>query len=121
MPSPFVSVPAGLPANAPVLVLFHQAGWSRGEYREIAPKLNELGYICLAIDQRSGKGVNGVANGNVTDPYAIAETLASIGFAPPVITVSSVCAPVDDATLREQLRASQGFYVFARKPDGDDA
>lgn len=46
----------------PFLVLCHQARWSRGEYREIAPKLNKLGYNCLAIDQRSGRGVNEVPN-----------------------------------------------------------
>ena len=49
-------------SSKPVILLFHQAGYSRGEYIEIAPKLNALGYTCLAIDQRSGKGVNGVAN-----------------------------------------------------------
>jgi dienelactone hydrolase len=48
--------------DAPFIVLFHQAGWSRGEYKEIAPKLGELGYNCLAVDQRSGKGVNKVDN-----------------------------------------------------------
>lgn len=48
--------------EAPLIILFHQAGYSRGEYLEIAPKLNELGYQCLAIDQRSGKEVNGVVN-----------------------------------------------------------
>ncbi len=48
--------------DAPWIVLFHQAGWSRGEYREIAPKLNELGFNCLAVDLRSGGGVRGVAN-----------------------------------------------------------
>ena len=48
--------------KAPVILLFHQAGFSRGEYRETAPKLNELGFNCIAIDQRSGKGVNGVKN-----------------------------------------------------------
>ena len=49
-------------AAAPVIVLFHQAGASRGEYVEIAPWLNRLGYNCLAVDQRSGGGMNGVAN-----------------------------------------------------------
>lgn len=47
---------------APFIILFHQAGWSRGEYREIAPKLNHMGFNCLAIDQRSGAEVNGVTN-----------------------------------------------------------
>ncbi len=49
-------------ADAPFVVLFHQAGWSRGEYKEIAPKLGELGFNCMAVDQRSGGKVNGVVN-----------------------------------------------------------
>ncbi|MCG8423557.1 MAG: lysophospholipase [Proteobacteria bacterium] len=48
--------------DAPFIVLFHQAGWSRGEYREIAPRLSAMGFNCMAIDQRSGKGVGGVVN-----------------------------------------------------------
>jgi pimeloyl-ACP methyl ester carboxylesterase len=48
--------------SAPFVLLCHQAGYSRGEYLEIAPKLNKLGYNCLAIDQRSGRGVNGIVN-----------------------------------------------------------
>ncbi|MFD2564964.1 alpha/beta hydrolase [Aquimarina rubra] len=44
------------------IILFHQAGWSRGEYLEIAPKLTVLGYHCLAVDQRSGGAVNEVKN-----------------------------------------------------------
>jgi alpha-beta hydrolase superfamily lysophospholipase len=48
--------------DAPFIVLFHQAGWSRGEYKEIAPKLGEMGFNCMAVDQRSGKGVNQVVN-----------------------------------------------------------
>lgn len=46
----------------PFIVLCHQARWSRGEYREIAPQLNALGFNCLAIDQRSGGAVNDVEN-----------------------------------------------------------
>ena len=48
--------------EAPVIVLFHQAGWSRGEYTEIVPWLNSLGYNCIAVDQRSGESVRGVDN-----------------------------------------------------------
>ncbi|MEM7782784.1 MAG: peptidylprolyl isomerase [Planctomycetota bacterium] len=51
-----------LAKSAPFIVLCHQAGWSRGEYREIAPKLNEMGFNCMAIDQRSGGEVNGIKN-----------------------------------------------------------
>ncbi|MCO6500831.1 MAG: alpha/beta hydrolase [Vicingus serpentipes] len=50
------------PNSSPLIILFHQAGWSRGEYLEIAPKLNELGYNCIAVDQRSGGEINGVLN-----------------------------------------------------------
>jgi pimeloyl-ACP methyl ester carboxylesterase len=48
--------------NAPFILLFHQAGWSRGSYREIAPQLNALGFNCMAIDQRSGNFVNDITN-----------------------------------------------------------
>ena len=48
--------------RAPFILLFHQAGYSRGEYRSIAPRLNDLGFNCMAIDQRSGDQVNGVIN-----------------------------------------------------------
>ena len=48
--------------NAPFIILFHQAMFSRGEYLEIAPKLNKMGYNCISIDQRSGLKVNNVVN-----------------------------------------------------------
>ncbi len=47
---------------APFIVLFHQAGSSRGEYNEIAPRLNKLGFNAMAIDQRSGSSSNGKSN-----------------------------------------------------------
>jgi len=46
----------------PYIILLHQAGYSRGEYHEIAPRLVNLGYNCLALDQRSGDGVNYIKN-----------------------------------------------------------
>lgn len=49
-------------SNAPFIILYHQAGYSRGEYRSIAPQLNAMGYNCMAVDQRSGDKVNGVMN-----------------------------------------------------------
>ncbi len=48
--------------DVPFIILFHQAGWSRGEYREIAPKLNEIGFNVMAVDLRSGDEVNRVVN-----------------------------------------------------------
>lgn len=49
-------------ADAPWIVLAHQAGSSRGEYRTIAPRLNELGFNAIALDQRSGGTFAGVKN-----------------------------------------------------------
>jgi len=49
-------------SDAPLIILCHQAGYSRGEYIEAAAKFNIWGFMCLAIDQRSGNAVNGVVN-----------------------------------------------------------
>ncbi len=48
--------------NMPVILLCHQARFSRGEYSETALKLNKFGFNCLAIDQRFGNEANGVTN-----------------------------------------------------------
>jgi pimeloyl-ACP methyl ester carboxylesterase len=39
---------------APVILLCHQAGFNKFEHEGIAQKLNEQGFNCVAIDQRSG-------------------------------------------------------------------
>ena len=49
-------------SDAPLILLCHRANWSRGEYLEIAPKLNLMGFNAIAIDQRSGKTKNDVDN-----------------------------------------------------------
>jgi dienelactone hydrolase len=46
----------------PYMILCHQAGFSRGEYKETALKFAKLGYNCIAIDARSGNAVNEVKN-----------------------------------------------------------
>ena len=48
--------------TTPLIVLFHQAGSSRGEYNEIAPRLNRLGFNCIAVDLRSGEYSRGKDN-----------------------------------------------------------
>jgi dienelactone hydrolase len=40
--------------GAPMIVLVHQSGASRGEYRQIAPRLVAMGFHTLAIDNRWG-------------------------------------------------------------------
>ncbi len=48
--------------NSKFIIACHMAGASRGEYKNTAKWLNKLGYSVLAIDQRSGRKVNGVVN-----------------------------------------------------------
>jgi pimeloyl-ACP methyl ester carboxylesterase len=48
--------------SRPYILLFHQAGYSRGEYRDIAPRMMKFGYNCLAVDLRSGNEVNFIKN-----------------------------------------------------------
>jgi dienelactone hydrolase len=50
--------------HAPTIVLVHQSRSSRGEYRQIAPHLQELGFNALAVDIRWGERDrwNGVIN-----------------------------------------------------------
>jgi len=50
------------PPSAPLIILFHMANSSRGEYRLIAPRLNKLGFNALAVDQRSGRTSSGIVN-----------------------------------------------------------
>ena len=44
------------------IILFHQAGSSRGEFLEIAPRFQKMGYNVLAVDLRSGSNMNYVNN-----------------------------------------------------------
>ncbi len=48
--------------DKPIILLCHQARFNRMEYADIAPKLNKLGFNCLAIDQRSGGDLRGEQN-----------------------------------------------------------
>src|SRR5690242_1446837 len=49
-------------STGPVILLCHQAGYSRGEYLETAKRLQKFGFTCLAIDLRSGKECNAIPN-----------------------------------------------------------
>ncbi len=46
----------------PYIILCHLSEHSRGEYLETAPKLNALGFNCMAIDTRTGNKVNDIVN-----------------------------------------------------------
>jgi len=46
-------------ASRALILLFHQAGSSSGEYADIAPRLQRAGFAALAIDQRVGGNLYG--------------------------------------------------------------
>ena len=48
--------------SKPYVLLFHQAGSSRGEYKQIANKFLKFGYNSLAVDLRSGGEENYIQN-----------------------------------------------------------
>lgn len=77
--------------NSPVIVLCHQANSSRGEFKNIAPKLKDMGFTCLALDLRNGGETNGVKNETYLDAinkkcptsliYCEQDILAGIAYA----------------------------------------
>ncbi len=73
-----------------LILLFHQAGSSKDEYRTIAPRLVEAGYSALAIDQRVGGGLFGPNEtaARMTRPQGYGDALhdldAALGWARPM-------------------------------------
>jgi len=49
-------------SGAQPILLCHQARFNKQEYADIAPRLREMGYTAMAIDQRSGGDFAGQAN-----------------------------------------------------------
>ncbi len=72
------------PDSTPMIVMFHQAGWSRGEYEETGPLFNQLGYNCMAVDLRSGNEIKSQINltakraRDLGKPTGYADTLQDI-------------------------------------------
>ncbi len=54
----------------PYVLFFHQAGSSRGEYADIAPKIMKLAYNCLVVDLRYGAKEGYVPNLTAADAHA---------------------------------------------------
>jgi dienelactone hydrolase len=116
--------------SAPFILLFHQARYSRGEYREIAPKLVKRGFSCLAIDQRSGDAINDVINetarlaaskGMGTEyVHALPDLQAAIGFIQAefqpetlIIWGSSYSAALSFVVANMQQDQIQGLVAFS--------
>jgi dienelactone hydrolase len=97
--------------HAPTIVLVHQSGASRGEYRQIAPHLQELGFNALAVDSRWGERDrwNGVIN-ETAARFGTAAIAAS-GDIPKIRSVHQAAAHDVRAAL-EWLKANN--YTGAR-------
>lgn len=48
--------------NSPYILLFHEQESSRGEFLEVASRLNKMNYNCLAVDLRNGGNNSFVSN-----------------------------------------------------------
>jgi dienelactone hydrolase len=92
------SYPAASP-KSPVILLFHQADSGKNEYGTIAPRLVELGYNVVAIDQRAGGDMYPPAN----------ETVQHLGHSADFLDV----LPDMDATLAWAQRTYPGAPMIA--------
>ncbi|MFI5171717.1 MAG: alpha/beta hydrolase [Chitinophagales bacterium] len=70
---PVRAVIYSIDSTSPVIVLCHQARMNNYEYAEIAPKLNKMGFNCMAVDLRSGGAMDN--HQNVTYEYAVSKNL----------------------------------------------
>ncbi len=111
--------------NAPFILLFHQARYSRGEYIEIAPKLNQLGFNCMAIDQRSGFSVNNIVNETAA---RAAENNKPTSYTDAFIDVEAAFLYVKNNIKPDKLiiwgssySSSLAFVLAAKYPDDIDA
>lgn len=105
-----------------VIVLYHMAGASRGEYLSIADRLNALGYATLAVDQRSGGQSNGIRNetiiaaGGSTDFVdAIPDLVAASAWARQIAGVEKV------GVLGSSYSAGLVLVLSAKDPNFADA
>lgn len=109
------------PGEAPFIVLCHRAGWSRGEYIEIAPWLNGLGYNCMAIDQRAGGKINRIENETLQEaakqgkdtgyPDAIQDIVAAVEYA------GKKFAKKNLILMGSSYSASLALIIAAKNPD----
>ncbi len=105
----------------PFIILFHQARFSRGEYKETSENFLEMGYNCLAIDQRSGDSINGVVNETHLDavkkglPTEYADAMPDLVAA--IEYVKDNYDPEKLLILGSSYSASLALIIAAQEPD----
>lgn len=104
----------------PLIILYHQAGFSRGEFRNIAPRLMDLGFNVLAVDLRSGDIVNQVTN--LTNKEAIKQRKWT-GFTDAIPDLEAAHNYAKNTIKTKKIiywgssySASLGFYMAAKYP-----
>ncbi len=101
-----------------VLLLFHQAGSSRAEYAPIAPRLAALGWIALAVDQRSGGGLFGGRNLTAAGVGGDPGYLAALPDLEAALAYARKSFPAFRPALwGSSYSASLVFLLAARHPD----
>jgi len=111
-------------SGGPLIILYHMADSSRGEYLDIAPKLNKLGFDCLAVDQRSGYEEKGVRNLTMDDARKKGKGLS---YAAAYIDVESALAYAKEALKPSAIilwgssYSSDHVLVAAARHPGDVA
>jgi len=125
--------------SKPFILLFHQLGYSKGAYLEIAPKLQDMGFNVMAVDLRNGKEVNGIPNQTTkalnrhkvsrSRIAAVQDVKASINYAKKhyasgklLLWGSSYSASIvlmvagDDPRVDAVLAFSPGEYFVSKEP-----
>ena len=106
--------------RGPLIILYHQAGFSRGEFRNIAPRLVDLGFNVLAVDLRSGDIMNQVTN--LTKKEALKQGIStSFEDVIPDLEASFEYAKNQIKSRKiiywgSSYSASLGFYMAAKYP-----
>ena len=110
--------------TAPSIVAAPQAGSSRGEYREIGPRLQELGFNVLALDQRAGRDFAGVANETAGRAEAAGLPTAYLDAMPDVLAGLTYARSRTEAPVLlwgSSYSAALALVIAGRQPGALDA
>jgi dienelactone hydrolase len=99
----------------PYILLFHQAGSSRGEFRDIAEKFLKLRYNCLAVDLRSGDNANFVNNETASRAR---ETGKSVNFLDALEDVSAAIDYAYDLNSKEVILLGSSYSASLAMLEG---
>lgn len=111
--------------RSPLIILYHQAGYSRGEFRNIAPRLVDLGFNVLAVDLRSGDMLNQVTN--LTQKEALKQG-KSTSFVDVIPDLEATYDYTKNKLKSKKIiywgssySASLGFYMVSKYPQDYEA